>query len=129
MVKNWSVHFKFDPKFQWKKLEKVFPELWELMSVESKLNQEEQSYDIAALELNMREIRANRKPIGYIRDGAKYRLLFPANGNEMILYRGFPVENLREVGDIIAKYLKDRGIKFTIEYDKMLLQEIKSRKR
>ncbi len=129
MVKNWSVHFKFDSKFLWKKLEKVFPELWELMSTESKLNQEEQSYDTAALELNMREIRANRKPIGYIRDGAKYRLLFPAERNEMILYRGFPVENLREVGDIIAKSLKDRGIKFTIEYDKMLLQEIKSRKR
>ncbi len=129
MVKNWSVHFKFDSKFQWKKLEKAFPVLWEFMSAESKLNQEEQSYDTASLELNMREIKANRKPMGYIRDGAKFRLIFPLDENEMILYRGFPVENLRETGDAVAKILKDKGIKFTTEYDKMLLQEIKSRKK
>ncbi|MCL4315232.1 MAG: hypothetical protein M1454_05875 [Candidatus Thermoplasmatota archaeon] len=128
-MKNWSIHFVFDQKFQWKKLEKVFPEIWEMLSKESKLNQEEQTYDNAALELNMREIRNDRKPQGYVRDGAKFRLAFPVDRKEMILYRGFPVENLKETGDVIAKMLKAKGIKFTLEFDKMLLQEIKSRKK
>ena len=56
---------------QWKDLEKPFPDMWETIVKETKQNQEEIQYDQLTLELNMEEIRKNKKPIGYLKDGAK----------------------------------------------------------
>ncbi len=70
-MKNWSGHIYFNDDFQWKDLEKAFPDIWEIIAGETKQNQEEAQYDQITLELNLAEIRNNKKPIGYIKDGAK----------------------------------------------------------
>ncbi len=128
-MKNWSGHFIFDPSFQWKDLEKAFPSIWEIVENESKGNQEETQMDQINVELNLDEIRKNSKPMGFIRDGARVRLVFPVDRKEMIIFRGVPSESIRELSEQIGKILKAKKIKYTLNYDKMLLSVIKSRKK
>ncbi len=128
-MKNWSGHFIFDPSFQWKDLEKAFPSIWEIVENESKGNQEETQMDQINVELNLDEIRKNSKPMGFIRDGARVRLVFPVDRKEMIIFRGVPSESIRELSEQIGKILKAKKIKYTLSYDKMLLSVIKSRKK
>ncbi len=128
-MKNWSGHIYFDSSMQWKELEKPFPEMWETIVKETKQNQEEVQYDQLTLELNMEEIRNNRKPIGYLKDGAKYKMVFPMDRKEIIIFRGILSEDIKEVTESIAKILKNKKVKTTVDYDRMLLYEIKKRKK
>ena len=128
-MKNWSGHLYFEDKFQWKNLEKAFPELWGMISSETKQNVEDEQYDQVALELNMKEIEKNKKPMGYIKEGSKYRMIFPQNVNEMIIYRGVPSEDIKEITEKVQKILKNKKIKTTVDYDKMLLYDIRKRRK
>ena len=127
-MKNWSGHIYFTDEFHWKDLEKAFPEIWDIIAGETKQNQEDAQYDQITLELNLAEIRKDKKPIGYIKDGAKYRMVFPEDRKEMIIYRGGPSEEIRELVESVTKILKNKKIKFQVDYDKMLLYEIRKRR-
>ena len=94
-MKNWSGHIYFNDDFQWRDLERAFPEIWDLVSSETKQNAEDIQYDQISLELNLAELKRNHKPIGYIKEGVKYRLVFPAENREMIVYRGTLSEEIR----------------------------------
>jgi hypothetical protein len=128
-VKNWSGHIYFSDDFHWKDLEKAFPEIWDIIAGETKQNQEEAQYDQITLELNLAEIRKDKKPMGYIKDGAKYRMVFPEDRKEMIIYRGGPTEEIRDIVESVTKILKNKKIKFQVDYDKMLLYEIRKRRK
>lgn len=128
-MKNWSGHIYFEDQFEWKNLEKAFPELWEIIAKETKQNQDEVQYDQLALELNMDEIAKNKKPIGYIKDGARFRMVFPRDSQELIVYRGNLSEDIRDMTEAISRVLKAKKIKHSVEYDKMLLYELKRRKK
>ncbi|WP_075057695.1 hypothetical protein [Thermogymnomonas acidicola] len=129
-MRNWSGHIYFKERFEWKSLEKSFPEIWERVASETKQNQEEAQYDQVALELNMNEIRKNKKPIGYFKEGAKYRMVFPPSGRkELIIYRGMVSEEIKDITEDVAKILKSHKVQFSVDYDKMLLYEIKKRKK
>ncbi|MCL4331410.1 MAG: hypothetical protein M1304_03970 [Candidatus Thermoplasmatota archaeon] len=128
-MKNWSGHIYFTDEFHWKDLEKAFPEIWDIIAGETKQNQEEAQYDQITLELNLAEIRKDKKPIGYIKDGAKYRMVFPEDRKEMIIYRGGPSEEIRDIVESVTKVLKNKKIKFQVDYDKMLLYEIRKRRK
>ena len=128
-VKNWSGHIIFPANFQWSELAKPFPDLWELVSKETHQAAEEVQYDQVSLYLNLEELKRNNKPIGYLKEGAKYRLVFPVDKKEMIIYRGILSDSIRDVTEQAAKILRDAKIKFTVEYDKMLLQEVRARRK
>ncbi|EQB70523.1 MAG: hypothetical protein AMDU1_APLC00056G0002 [Thermoplasmatales archaeon A-plasma] len=128
-MKNWSGHIYFTDEFHWKDLEKAFPEIWDIIAGETKQNQEEAQYDQITLELNLAEIGKDKKPIGYIKDGAKYRMVFPEDRKEMIIYRGGPSEEIRDIVESVTKVLKNKKIKFQVDYDKMLLYEIRKRRK
>ena len=128
-MKNWSGHIYFTDEFHWKDLEKAFPEIWDIIAGETKQNQEEAQYDQITLELNLAEIRKDKKPIGYIKDDAKYRMVFPEDRKEMIIYRGGPSEEIRDIVESVTKVLKNKKIKFQVDYDKMLLYEIRKRRK
>jgi hypothetical protein len=128
-VKNWSGHIYFDEKFQWKSLDKAFPELWNIIASQTKQNVEEEQYDQVALEMNMIEIEKNKKPMGYNKEGSKYRMIFPQDTKEMIIYRGIPADDVREITEKILKILKNKKIKVSVDYDKMLLYEIRKRRK
>ena len=128
-MKNWSGHIYFNDDFQWKDLEKAFPEIWEIISAETKQNAEEVQYDQISLELNLAELRKNAKPIGYIKEGVKFRLVFPSAANEMIIYRGTLSEDIRDMTEAVSKILKNKKIKHRVDYDKMILYEIRKRRK
>lgn len=128
-MKNWSGHFVFSANFQWSELAKPFPEIWEIVSKETRQAAEEVQYDQVSLYLNIEEMKRNKKPMGYLKEGAKYRLVFPMDKKEMIVYRGILSDSIRDVTEQIAKILRDAKIKFTVEYDKMLLQEVRARRK
>ena len=128
-MKNWSGHIYFDDDFEWKNLEKAFPELWEIVAKETKQNQDEIQYDQLALELNMEEISKNKKPIGYIKDGARFRMVFPVDSPELIIYKGNLSEDIRDITEGIARVLKTKKIKHSVEYDKMFLYDLRRRKK
>lgn len=67
--------------------------------------------------------------MGYIKDGAKYRMVFPEDRKEMIIYRGGPTEEIRDIVESVTKILKNKKIKFQVDYDKMLLYEIRKRRK
>ncbi len=128
-LKNWSGHIIFDSAFEWKDLEKAFPEIWDTIVSETKQNQEEAQYDQTSMELNVVELKKNKKPFGYFKDGAKFRMIFPEGRKEMIIYRGTLSEDIHEMTEKVSKILKSKKIKFTIEYDRMLLYEIRKRRK
>lgn len=128
-MKNWSGHIYFDNDFEWKNLEKPFPDIWEIITKETKQNQEEAQYDTLYLELNKEEMRRNKKPFGYTKEGAKFRMVFPLNAKEMIIYRGMMSEDIKDVTEKIAKILKAKKVKISVEYDKMFLYDVKRRKK
>ncbi|BAB59463.1 TVG0326903 [Thermoplasma volcanium GSS1] len=127
-MKNWSGHIYFDPKFEWSKLDKAFQEIFEHI-VEQKKNPEDLQFDQVILQLNLEEIKKNKKPIGYIKDDARYKLVFPLDRKEMIIYRGVVSEDVHEKTEEVEKILKNKKIKYTVDYDKMLLYEIKRSKK
>ncbi len=127
-MKNWSGHIYFDDKFEWAKLEKAFPEIYDLI-VEQKKNPEEQQFDQVMLQLNLEEIKKDKKPLGYIKEDAKYRMIFPLDRKSIIIYRGILSEDIKSITEEIAKILRNRKIKFDIDYDKMILYEIRKLKK
>ena len=65
----------------------------------------------------------------YTKEGSKYRMIFPQNMKEMIIYRGVPSEDIREITEKVQKILKNKKIKTTVDYDKMLLYDIRKRRK
>ncbi|PYB67738.1 MULTISPECIES: hypothetical protein [unclassified Thermoplasma] len=127
-MKTWSGHIIFDDKFEWSKLEKAFPDIYSMV-VENKKNPEDQQFDQVMLQLNLEEMHKNKKPLGYIKDDAKYKLVFPLDRKEMILYRGVVSDEVREKTEEIEKILKSKKIRYTVDYDKMILYQIKKAKK
>ncbi len=128
-MKNWSGHIYLNDDFQWKELEKAFHELWDLIASQTRQNAEEIQYDQISLELNMAELRKNLKPIGYIKEGVKFRMVFPADSKEIIIFKGTLSEDIREVTEAASKILKNKKIKHRVDYDKMVLYEIRKRRK
>lgn len=128
-MKNWSGHFVFPEDFQWSELVEPFPKIWDIVSKETRQAAEEVQYDQVSLYLNIEEMKRNKKPKGYLKEGAKYRLIFPVEKKEMIVYRGMLSDTIRDVTEQITKVLREYKLKFTVEYDKMLLQEVRARRK
>lgn len=77
------VHFIFKNKFAYKDLVPVFPKILDLILEENEHFQEEGDVDQRNmfLEMNMSDLRQNKKPEGYNRKG-NYRLIFPIDAKE-----------------------------------------------
>ena len=127
MVKNYSGHIIFDENFQWKDLEKYFPDMWEIVESESKLNQEEKQFDDILLELNMEEIRKNKKPFGYRRENTRFNMIFPQDRKELTIYRNIISEEIEELTEKVAHEIRNKKIKYSLKYDQMLSIKLKKK--
>ncbi len=123
-MKNWSAHFIFDENFQWKSLEKCFIDLFNVVKGDRKNTQEEEQVLQVRFELNMREIRNNKKPIGFRSDETELTMIFPIDRKEMIISHYNPSEMVTEAAEKISKVLKTKKIKFSLEFDRMKLIEV-----
>ena len=126
-MKNYSGHIIFEDNFQWKDLEKYFPDIWEIVESESKLNVEEKQYDDILLELNMEEIRKNRKPCGYRRENTRFKMIFPQDKKELTIYRNIISEEIEELTEKVAHEIRNKKIKYSLEYDKLLSIKLKKK--
>ena len=126
-MKNYSGHIIFEDNFQWKDLEKYFPDIWEIVESESKLNVEEKQYDDILLELNIEEMRKNKKPFGYRRENTRFKMIFPQDKKELTIYRNIISEEIEELTEKVAREIRNKKIKYTIAYDQLLSTKLKKK--
>lgn len=116
-----SGHIKFDKKVRWKNLVPAFkPVFLKFLEETQQLPEDMESVEVL-VEENLRDLRLNRKPEGYNREGAM-RMVFPiSNEVEFYIYgRGKTVEVAR-VTEQVSRVLQKYRLKHTIEWDKLLL--------
>jgi len=116
-----SGHVKFDKKVKWKNLVPAFrPLLLKFLEETQQLPEDTENVEVL-IEENLRDLRKNRKPEGYNREGSM-RLIFPiSDAVEFYIYgRGKTVEVAR-VTEQVSRVLQKHRLKHTIEWDKLSL--------
>ena len=116
-----SGHFKFDRKVRWRNLVSAFrPMFLKFLEETQQLPEDPENVDVL-IEENLRDLRKNRKPEGYNREGSM-RMIFPISKNvEFYLYgRGKTIEVAR-VAEQLSRVLQKHRLKHTIEWDRLSL--------
>jgi hypothetical protein len=106
-----SVHFILKGKTDYKDLEPVFPDILKMFLNEIGQTPDEEELLQMFIELNMIDIRQNRKPEGYNRKG-KFRLVFPLDRKEFYVKTYSKGSDLTRIADNIAGLMNGAGIKF-----------------
>jgi len=120
-VRARSGHIKFDKKVRWKNLGSAFRPLFlKFLEETQQLPEDMESLDVL-VEENLRDLRSNRKPEGYNREGVM-RMMFPiSNEVEFYVYgRGKALEVAR-VTEALSRVLQKYRLKHTIEWDQLKL--------
>ena len=113
----------FASGFRYRALKEVFPELLTTFLQETDQMPEEKEIIDMFIELNMRDIRANKKPEGYNRKG-RMRMIFPIGKKEMFLAGNSSSTEVVRVTEKISKMLQKKGIKNTLEWEDGNLQKV-----
>src|SRR5947208_1903244 len=120
-VRARSGHIKFDKKVRWKNLVSAFRPLFlKFLEETQQLPEDMESVDVL-VEENLRDLRSNRKPEGYNREGVM-RMIFPIS-NEVQFYvygRGKALEVAR-VTEALSRVLQKYRLKHTIEWGQLKL--------
>lgn len=111
VMKVYSVHFILKGRSDYKDLEPVFPEIMKMFLDEIGQTPEEEELLQMLIELNMIDIRQNRKPEGYNRKG-KIRLVFPMDRKEFYIKTYTKGTDLNRIADNIAGILSAAGVSF-----------------
>ena len=117
-----SGHVRFDRKVQYKNLAGVFKTLLLKFLEESGQMPEDPEVLAVLLEENLRDLRRNRKPEGFNREGP-LRLIFPITSRAVEFYvyaRGKSVEVAR-VTETLSRLLAKHRLKHTVDWDRMVL--------
>jgi hypothetical protein len=114
-VKAESGKIKFAGNFKYRQLRDLFPSLLKTFLQETDQMPEEEDILEMFIELNMRDIRENRKPEGYNRKG-RMRLIFPIGKYEMHLIGNSSTTEVVRITEHLSKMLQKHGIKNTIEW-------------
>lgn len=106
-----SVHFILKGKSDYKDLAPVFPDILKMFLEEIDQKPEEEEILQMFIELNMIDLRENRKPEGYNRKG-KVRLVFPMDSKEFYIKTYGKSNDLNKIAENISNMLTAAGIKF-----------------
>ena len=116
-----SGHIRFDKKVHWKNLLPAFkPMFLKFLEETQQMPEDMENVDVL-VEENLRDLRLNRKPEGYNREGLM-RMVFPISADvEFYIYgRGKTVEVAR-VTEQVSRVLQKYRLKHTIEWDRLRL--------
>jgi hypothetical protein len=118
-----------EKKTKWKDLEPVWDEMLRLFFEETRqFRDEPEKVDIIVYE-NMVDIKNDRKPEGFNREG-KMRIVVPlSDKREFYIYRGVYSDDIRVITEKISKFLAEKGIKHRVEWNDMMLYHMKKRRR
>src|SRR5213594_2953701 len=98
-----SGHFRFDRAVTWKKM---LPDP-EILAV--------------LLEENLRDLRENRKPEGYNREGSM-RMIFPISKNvEFYVYSKTKTTEVGRVVEALSRVLQKYRLKHTVDWDRLVV--------
>ena len=117
-----SGHLVFDRKVTFKQLLPVFrPMFLKFLEETQQMPEDPESLEVL-LEENLRDLRRNRKPEGYNREGTM-RLVFPMTDKkiEMYLYSRTRTADVPRVVEVMSRMLQKAKLKHTIEWDKLTL--------
>ena len=126
-VKARSGHILLDPKRHYKDLVRIFPEIYKRVVDMNRpfVKEGETILPEVLLEENLRDLRANRKPAGYNRaDAFGMRLVFPiADPTRVELYftKAMRCQEVVQMTEQTSQMLRRRGIRHTVEYDRLPL--------
>ena len=127
-MKYWNGHIVMETA-EWKDLEGVWDEMLELFFRETKQFRDNPENIRVIIAENSIDIKHNRKPEGFNREG-KMRIVVPiSDKREFFIYRGVYSDEVRVVTEKISKFLAEKGIKHTVEWNDMRLFHIKKRRR
>jgi hypothetical protein len=114
-----SGHIRFDKKVHWKNLVPAFrPMFLKFLEETQQLPDDMESIDVL-IEENLRDLRNNRKPEGYNREGTM-RMMFPISDRvEFYLYSRGKVLEVARVTEQLSRILQKYRLKHTIEWDQL----------
>src|SRR2546430_15579731 len=116
-----SRHVKFDKKVKWKNLVTSFRPLFLKFLEETQQLPEDMESVGVLIEENLRDLRSNRKPEGFNREGAM-RMIFPiSNQVEFYVYGRGKVLEVARVTEALSRILQKYRLKHTIEWDRLKL--------
>src|SRR5205809_276547 len=120
-MRSRSGHIEFDKKVRWKNLIPAFRPLFLKFLEETQQMPEDVDNVDVLIEENLRDLRNNRKPEGYNREGAM-RMIFPiSNKVEFYVYgRGKTIE-VAHVTEQLSRVLQKYRLKHTIAWDRLKL--------
>ncbi|GEM_PF-404576 len=126
-VKARSGHILLDPKRSFKDLVRVYPEIHRKLVDANRpfVKESEPLLPDVLLEENLRDLRADRKPAGYNRpDAFAMRLIFPLTDPrraEFYFSKPARCQEIVQMTEQVSAMLRRRGIKHTVEYDRLPL--------
>lgn len=126
-VKARSGHILLDPKRSYRDLVKVYPDLHRRVVEANRpfVKEGESLIPEVLLEENLRDLRANRKPAGYNRpDAFGMRIVFPIVDErhaEFYFTKATRCQEVVQLTEHTSQMLRRRGIKHTVEYDRLPL--------
>ncbi len=126
-VKARSGHILLEPKRSFKDLTKVYPEIHRKVVEMNRpfVRDADPLLPEVLLDENLRDLKGDRKPVGYNRqDAFGLRLVFPiADEKRVEFYFSKPIraQEVVQITEQVSQLLRRRGIKHTVEYDRLPL--------
>ena len=114
-----SGHFRFDRAVTWKKMLPAFRPLFTKFLEDSEQMPPDPEILAVLLEENLRDLRENRKPEGYNREGSM-RMIFPISKNvEFYVYSKTKTTEVGRVVEALSRVLQKYRLKHSIEWDQL----------
>ena len=108
----------FPKKIKYKDLAPAFRELLTKFLHESGQTPEEKEILQLFVEENMMELKKNRKPEGYNRNGAQMRLIFPMSDRvEFYVYGGGKSLEIMRITELLSRILTKKKLKHEVKWD------------
>ena len=126
-VKARSGHILLDPKRSYRDLVRVYPEIHRRIVEMNRpfVREADPLLPEILLDENLRDLKGDRKPVGYNRqDPFGLRLIFPLVDERRVeLYFTKPsrCQEVVQITEHVSQLLRRRGIKHTVEYDRLAL--------
>jgi hypothetical protein len=126
-VKARSGHILLDPKRSYKDLVRVYPEIHRRVVEMNRpfVKETDPLLPEVLLDENLRDLKGNRKPTGYNRqDAFGLRLIFPLSDErraEFYFTKPARCQEVVQITEQVSVLLRRRGIKHTVEYDRLPL--------
>ncbi len=115
-----SGHIVFDRSVTWKKLVPAFRPMYLKFLEESEQMPQDPEILMVLIEENLRDLKANRKPEGFNREGTM-RMIFPISDRaEFYLYSRSKPTDIARVTEQLSRVLQKYRLKHAVEWDKLL---------